>query len=71
MCGPRTEPSPSVAHTEEIVQRFPYEPRMVGGRLVQFAAGAAANPLETVLRARVLVDVTEEMRVIVETLFTA
>ena len=41
-------------------QRFPYEPRIVGGRLVMPAELQQIH--ETVLRARVLVNVTDEMR---------
>ena len=48
-------------------QRFPYEPRMVGGRLMMPAELQSIH--ETVLRARVLVNVTDEMRVVVETLW--
>ena len=48
-------------------QRFPYEPRIVGGRLVMPAELQQIH--ETVLRARVLVNVTDEMRVVVETLW--
>ena len=48
-------------------QRFPYEPRVVGGRLLMPAELQAIH--RYVLETRVLEDVTEEIRAVVRTVW--